>query len=466
MLLGEISASASLPLQSWGENMTYFFLTTQSALAEPIGKATANPSTLLQADTTITALLVSTVLLSLMALIALRLYVSNREKAKRLLKKATQFEAEVQTNAELTEVLQNIFESSMDGIFVFTSVRDSNNKIVDFKYKLFNQIAVQMLNMDVSKLPHSHLLETFPGNKDFGLFDAYIRTVETGAPFETVIHYDVDGLDNWFSIHAVKNGDGVIITFADISEFKKTEQLLLAKQHELEETNKELEQFVYVASHDLKEPLRKIRAFGDRLQAKYNEALDDKAKSYIEKMQSASDRMQVLIDDLLKFSRAARGDTHMQSVDLNHVLLSVQDVLSESMQETHAVIKSEQLPLVTANRSQIEQLFQNIIANAIKYTNPDCPPLIEIASTVVKRQIDDKEQAFWQLTFKDNGIGFNNEYKEKIFEIFQRLHGRSSYSGTGIGLAICTKIVNNHHGYIFANGEINKGATFTVQLPK
>ena len=466
MLSGVISSLASQPLQSWADNTLYLFLNTQSASAEPIAKATTNTSLSLQADNTITVLMVCTVLLALMALIALRLYATNREKAKRLLQKATQLEAEVKTNAELTEVLQNIFDSSMDGILVFTSVRDSNNKIVDFKYKLFNKIALQMLNMDASSLLNSHLLEVFPGNKEAGLFDAYATTVETGTPFETIIHYNTDKLDAWFSINAVKNRDGFIVTFADISEFKQSEQLLLAKQHELQETNNELEQFVYVASHDLKEPLRKIRAFGDRLQAKYNDALDDKARSYIEKMQAASDRMQILIDDLLKFSRAAQGDTQMQSVDLNHVLLSVQDVLSESMQETQTVIKTEQLPLINANRSQIEQLFQNIIANAIKYTKPDHPPLIEIASTVVKRQIDDEDQAFWQLTFKDYGIGFENEYKDKIFEIFQRLHGRSSYSGTGIGLAICMKIVSNHHGYIFAHSEINKGATFTIQLPK
>ncbi len=414
----------------------------------------------------IEVLSVSILVLSVFALLTLRLYSINRTKHKESLVKAGELEREANTNKKLTQLLNNIFESSLDGIIAFDSVRNEVGEIVDFKYKMVNQIAAEIIGIPVNTLLEQNMLELLPGNKSSGLFDAYKNTVESGKNFHTITYYRHDGIDKWFSINAVKNLDGFIVTFADVSEFKQNEELLLRKQEELELANQELEQFVYIASHDLKEPLRKVRAFGARLESGYADVLDDKCKDYIARMRSASDRMQALIDDLLKLSRASRGDTEMDLVDLNSVLSLVKDALSEQIAERHAIISSDTLPTIHANKSQMTQLFQNIISNAIKYVEDTKEPLVSIKVKNIILPIAEVPTSYWQIDISDNGIGFNNEYKTKIFEIFQRLHGRSEYSGTGIGLAICQKIVTNHQGYIFAESKEGEGATFSIQLPR
>lgn len=404
-------------------------------------------------------------LLSCLFLMILRLYRMNLAKTKRLLAESAELEAEVLNNKALTNLLHNIFESSLNGIIAFESVRDDNGNIIDFTYQMVNERAANLVGRDIPDLVGESLLNVHPGNKDSGLFDAYKNTVLTGKPFHTVIHYVHENIDKWFQINSVKNADGFIVTFSDISEFKLNEKLLIKKQMELEEANYELEQFAYIASHDLKEPLRKIRAFGDRLESGYHNTSDEKALDYIFRMRSASDRMQSLIDDLLKFSRASRGDIEKQQVDLNEVMAEVVETLSETIEQTSAQIHSQALPTIVANQQQMTQVFQNIIANALKYSEENKEPQITIGVSKVELMIEMESKTFWQIDITDNGIGFENAYNEKIFEIFQRLHGRSQFSGTGIGLAICKKIIVNHQGFIFAHGEPGKGATFTLQLP-
>jgi len=420
----------------------------------------------LQSNVIILVLMVFVVLLTLLSFFVFRLYNLNHLKTQNYAAKVAELEIEVQANVALTSLLNNIFESSKHGIIAFASIKNDQNEIIDFKYQMINHVAAKMIGFDMEKCMDNSMLTLLPGNKESGLFDAYKNTVLTAEPFQTILHYDHDCIDKWFSISAVKNQDGFIVTFSDVSDLKENERLMVKKQIELEDANHELEQFTYIASHDLQEPLRKIRAFGDRLEAGYGNVLDEKGKDFINRMRNASARMQTLIDDLLKFSRATRGLLTMTSVDLNKVLEDVQDVLFEPIKESNAVINVAALGSIEANESQMVQLFQNILSNALKYKKKDITPHISIESTSRIVNMNNTDISFCEISVTDNGIGFDNTYKEKIFEIFQRLHGRNEYKGTGIGLAICAKIITNHQGRIFAESELDKGTTFFIQLPQ
>lgn len=241
----------------------------------------------------------------------------------------------------------------------------------------------------------------------------------------------------------------------------------------LNKSNEELEQFAYVASHDLQEPLRKISTFSDRLQMKYGSQLPAEANELLLRMGGAVTRMRVLINDLLLFSRAGRiTPDNIVKVDLNTLLQQVSSDLEERLQEKKGTIHTENLPVIEGHPTALQQLFQNILTNAIKFASPERNLEINIECKILKgaaldihvreNQLDD---TFCRLSFQDNGIGFEPAYAERIFLLFQRLHGMSEYSGTGIGLAICKKITDSHHGYIKADGEAGKGASFIVILP-
>jgi len=240
----------------------------------------------------------------------------------------------------------------------------------------------------------------------------------------------------------------------------------------LNKSNQELEQFAYVASHDLQEPLRKISTFSDRLQVKYREQLPPDAAQLLDRMVVAVSRMRVLINDLLAFSRAGRiAPESLVAADLNQLLQNVLSDLELSLQEKNAVVNAAELPVVEGNATNFQQLFQNLLANAIKFAHPGRRLAINITCQLLKgKEISVIKENRWEDTFcriciEDNGIGFDQAYAERIFLIFQRLHGVSEYSGTGIGLAICKKIVDSHQGFIMAYGYPDKGATFVIILP-
>ncbi len=250
---------------------------------------------------------------------------------------------------------------------------------------------------------------------------------------------------------------------------ERTQQLLVAN-NELIRTNMELAQFAYVASHDLQEPLRKIQTFATRILETERDNLSERGKDYFNRMQASSTRMQQLIVDLLAFSRANVAEKHLESTDLNMVLQNVKDQLSDIIQAENAVIQSDVLPVREVIVYQFEQLFTNLIANALKFIGPDRAPVIEIRSGKVPGAAipiagADPSQHYQYISFADNGIGFDPQYKDRIFQVFQRLHNRSAYEGTGIGLAICKKIVENHKGLIDAVGKPGIGSTFIIYLP-
>lgn len=228
--------------------------------------------------------------------------------------------------------------------------------------------------------------------------------------------------------------------------------------NELQRSNKALEEFAYVASHDLQEPLRKVRAFGDRLETRYGHLLDDTGHDYLARMQSGSVRMQALIDALLTYSRVTTKAQPLTSVDLNVVTAEVLSDLEVTVERLQARVTVGALPTVAADAMQMRQLLQNLLGNALKFHRPDVAPEVIIAGRC-------DGEGWCEISVADNGIGFDMQYAERIFQVFQRLHGRSEYEGTGVGLAICRKIVERHGGSIRAESTRNGGARFIVRLP-
>ena len=242
-----------------------------------------------------------------------------------------------------------------------------------------------------------------------------------------------------------------------VEEQKQTAAHLKEFALKLERSNRDLQDFAYIASHDLQEPLRKIIAFSDRLLAKHGDTLAQQGVEYFKRIQHAARRMQTLIDNILDFSRVTTRAQPFTPINLTLVVQEVLTDLEIQIARTGGQIKVESLPTIEADPTQMRLLLQNLISNALKYHRPDQPPIVEIRGKI--------EENHCQLTVADNGIGFDEKYLEQIFTIFQRLHGRSSYEGTGIGLAICRKIVERHNGSITARSTPNLGSVFSILLP-
>lgn len=252
----------------------------------------------------------------------------------------------------------------------------------------------------------------------------------------------------------------------------EVENLLALEEHnlELERNIKELSAFNYAASHDLQEPLRKIQTFISRLEEKEADKFSDSGHQYLERIKSASSRMRLLIDDLLQFSRTNKPDKEFVNADLNDLFENAKQDLALSILEKKAQITNDTLPTELVISFQIQQLFLNLLSNSLKYCKKDISPLINVNYSLVSAKDESQllkatNSQYHKIEFIDNGIGFDQKYAEKIFDLFNRLHNKQNYSGTGIGLSICKKIIENHKGFIFAKGEINVGSVFTIYLP-
>lgn len=317
----------------------------------------------------------------------------------------------------------------------------------------------------------------------------WMYSVSTGEPFLFEHRFRrSDGIYRWQLSRAIPQTDANgniqmwVGTSTDIHEQKtfaqelenqvqqRTSELKQSNE-ELIKSNNELAQFAYVASHDLQEPLRKIQIFITGIQDWDNDKLSDRGKDYFTRIHSASKRMQQLILDLLSFSRASTSEKHFEQVDLNKVLQTVREQLKDSIDSMNAVIKVSKLPIVKAISYQFEQLFTNLLSNALKFSKKGIPPRIDITySRVTGKNINhssaESEKRYHKIVVSDNGIGFEPQFRERIFNVFQRLHGRDEYAGTGIGLSIVKKIVENHHGFIEADSTPGNGSSFIIYIPE
>lgn len=266
-----------------------------------------------------------------------------------------------------------------------------------------------------------------------------------------------------------KQGDYFLIITQDVTDAVVSQKSIEEKNRVLEAKNRELTAFNYVASHDLQEPLRKIETFLSRLRDKDVERLSESGKQYLAKTELSADRMRTLINDLLQFSRTTRAEQVFEIVDLNHSLQNAIDDLYPQIEETHTKIIAKSLPILKVIPFQIQQLFSNLLSNSIKYRKTNISPEIQITSEKVNNQnyafLSPNFRHYYKIAFKDNGIGFENKYAIQIFDLFNRLHGKTEYEGTGIGLAICKKIIENHGGYIYAESTPDVGSNFYIFLP-
>lgn len=295
-------------------------------------------------------------------------------------------------------------------------------------------------------------------------FRKMYRTIGNGKVWRAQIRNRAkDGSIYWVdtTIVPLTNREGKLTRYLairfDISEQKKTEEELIKALLDVEQSNSELEQFAYIASHDLQEPLRMIGSYSQLLTRRYKGQLDAKADQYISYITEGVERMQTLIMDLLQYSRTATNKEDLKPVDLNTVMEEVLTDLKVAVEGSHAQIKAGSLPTLKASHTQLRQLFQNLIGNAIKFRGNEAP-VIEV------RANEEVEQ--WLFSIKDNGIGIDPEFSERIFMIFQRLNDRDQYPGTGIGLAVCKKIVERHGGKIWIESEAGKGSDFLFTIPK
>ncbi len=300
--------------------------------------------------------------------------------------------------------------------------------------------------------------DEFTPPEDLEMVRGHVRRVlTTGEPVFYEHRPNISYGPEWFGVHVgpIRSGEQVIgftMSLMDITDLKRT-------QFRLEQSNRELESFASVASHDLQEPLRKIQTFGERLKTTCGASLSPEGRDYLERMNNAAGRMRRLIDDLLSFSRISSKAPTFARVDLGRVAREVLVDLETAIEQAGATVTVGELPTLEAEPMQMRQLLQNLVSNALKFRQENVAPSVSIQATV------QADAGLCELRVADNGIGFDEKYLDRIFNVFQRLHGRGKYEGTGIGLAICRKIVERHGGCIDARSKPGQGATFIIKLP-
>jgi PAS domain S-box-containing protein len=346
------------------------------------------------------------------------------------------------------EERNTILESIDDAFFAV-----DKNWVVTY----WNQMAEKVLLTPKDKILNHVLWEIFSDSVGSESYKKYHEAVETGKAVHFEDYYYA--LNKWYEISAYPSDTGLSVYFKDITERKTSETRLKElnaslQKHakELAISNAELEQFAYVASHDLQEPLRMVTSFMTQLEKKYSDVVDDKGKQYIHFAVDGAKRMRQIILDLLEFSRVGRTEDDLEDVNLNNLVNEILALYRKQIEEKKARIVFDNLPVIHTYKTPFRQVLQNLISNSLKYQGHRTVPLITISYT--------ESNTHWQFSVKDNGIGIDAAYFDKIFIIFQRLHNKDEYSGTGMGLAITKKIVENLGGKIWIESEVGKGSTF------
>ena len=339
-------------------------------------------------------------------------------------------------------------------------------------YRLANKSYQEWFHQPEENILGHHAKEVL-GEKLYAQVRPYMDQVLSGQ----VVNFELraknaEGTNCWLQATYVPDFDedqrikGFFSLVNDISQGKITEKRLRSQTEELARSNGELEQFAHIASHDLQEPLRKVQAFSDRLRSRAANLLGPQELEYLDRMHKATNRMQTLIQDLLAFSRVGTKPQPFQSLDLQHIVAEVLTDLETLIARVGASVEYDQLPIIEGDPTQIRQLFQNLIGNALKFHKIDSVPHVRIFCTpspIPNTSTDNLP--VYRIGVQDDGIGFEQQYADRIFGVFQRLHGRDEYEGTGIGLSICKKVVERHGGTISATSSLGNGTTFWITLP-
>jgi len=352
------------------------------------------------------------------------------------------------------EEKNTILESIGDAFFAVDT-----NWVVTY----WNHHAETNLGKTKNEMLGQHLWTVFSDSIDSLSYKKYLEAIDT----KLVVHFEdyYDTMKKWYEISVYPSANGLSVYFKDVTQRKLSEitmselnESLQKNAKELVISNTELEQFAYVASHDLQEPLRMITSFLSQLEKKYNDVLDEKGKKYIHYAVDGAKRMRQIILDLLEFSRVGKTDESKEQLDLNVLVGDILILFRKKIEENHAVITVEDLPTIHAFKAPLRQIFQNLISNALKYSQDNKPVRILIKATEM--------QYHWEFSISDNGIGIEEEYFDKIFIIFQRLHNKDEFSGTGMGLAVTKKIIENMGGKIWVQSKEHEGSTFQFTLSK
>lgn len=374
------------------------------------------------------------------------------------------------------DLLDRVMNTTPEAILVHDTIRNEAGDVIDFRMTQLNQTAADMLGNPIEKVKHRRVSTYFPGLLETPLFGQYKQVVATGEP----IRIDVPWADRWYDFSVARFGDGLVVAARDVTPTYQYRHQLEVANYDLKRSNDSLESFAFIASHDLQEPLRKITSFSDVLHTQYAGQFDAGATDIIRRINSSAERMRLLIHDLLTY---ARVDTHREpfrAVHLDRVIQSLQeDELWAAMRQTKARVDMDDLPVLIADPLQMRQLFQNLLSNAFKFCPRGKIPVVTITSKVVPQvemsiglvsavkpgASQPDNQPYHEISIADNGIGFDEKYIDRIFQVFQRLHGKSTYAGSGIGLSICQKIIERHNGAITVSSKPEQGSIFRVYLP-
>ncbi len=361
-------------------------------------------------------------------------------------------------HAELLR-FRKVFEQSPIGKLIYRW--DDRDDLGSFRLIASNAAAARMSGTDISKDIGKTLNETTPAMLETPVPGRYAAAVTDGEPRRWEIEYADDRFARrYYSANCYKvDDDHVGVLFEDISERRNLELRLEHHAQELTRSNAELEQFAYVASHDLQEPLRMVASYVELLAKRYEGALDERADKYIHYAVEGATRMQVLINDLLQYSRVHRKGHPFESMPLSRAAASARENLSTAIKDAGARVHWDALPDVEGDETQLASLLQNLFSNGIKFRRVDRPPEVVLS-------LDGEEPAHWRLSVADNGIGIDPEQYARIFRMFQRLHERDRYPGTGIGLALCKRIVERHGGRIWVEAADGGGTRFVFTLAK
>ena len=378
------------------------------------------------------------------------------------------------TNAQLHEkntLLDSILTNSSNGISVSQLIFNDACEVIDAQTILANDAAVKYIGLpkDLYLTKPATFFDPNIIASPYG--QACIQTLKSGEPFIT--QYFLAYSSKWLELTVSRMDESHLIhIFTDVTETKEAQLKLEQSLKDLQKSNANLEDFAYAASHDLKEPLRKFQIFTDRLKDELKGFVTENQQSLFLKLSSTSNRMQSLVDNLLEYSYVTKGIALVEQVDLNQTVKNVLEDLELEIQNKQARVVVPTLPTVQGNGRQFEQVFQNLIGNALKYSRPDVNPNIEI----IYRQVNGRDvqsdiplellsQDYHFIEISDNGIGFEQVHADRVFRIFTRLHGNKDYKGSGIGLSIVRKVIESHNGFVWATSEPNTGSSFKFVLP-